>query len=359
MTHTFKAASFLVVCTLVTSLHAQDASGDVSDGNYVSDASRIVGTYQPASREHSPQAMAKSAQAFLESLDDELRQRATLALDHQERREWTNLPAREGAGGVRLGDCNEKQVTAMCDLMATLFSEQGYAKMCNIMLADDQLLEGGRPRSGFGTEKFSIVIFGKPAAKGRWAFLIDGHHVGVNLAIQGRKLTMSPSFIGTQPEAYHIADEKFRPLAGEIDGAYRLVNSLSDTQRKQAVVGSKRGRIKTGPGNDAKVPKPEGVSCGTFNESQKEMLLSLIAEWVNDLPRRQARARMRKLKGEVDEMRFAWNGSTDAGSDVSYTIQGPSLIIEYACQDLGGNPLNHLHSMYRDPTNEYGKQLDN
>ena len=36
----------------------------------------------------------------------------------------------------------------------------------------------------------------------------------------------------------------------------------------------------------------------------------------------------------------------------------PSLIIEYACQDLGGNPLDHLHTMYRDPTNEYGRQLD-
>ena len=30
------------------------------------------------------------------------------------------------------------------------------------------------------------------------------------------------------------------------------------------------------------------------------------------------------------------------------------MIIEYACQDLGGRPLNHLHSMYRNPENEYG-----
>ena len=39
---------------------------------------------------------------------------------------------------------------------------------------------------------------------------------------------------------------------------------------------------------------------------------------------------------------------------VSYRLQGPSLLVEYACQNLGGDPLDHLHAMYRDPTNEYG-----
>jgi hypothetical protein len=353
MTHTFKAVSILIVCALVTSSQAQDAS------DFVSDASRIIGTYQPKSREHTPQAMAESAQAFLNSLDDTLRQRAAIALDHQERREWTNLPAPPDADGVRLGDCDDRQVKALCDLMGTLFSEQGYAKMCSIMLADDQLLRGGRPRSGFGTENFSVVIFGKPSPSEPWAFQLDGHHVGVNLAIQGNNLTMSPSFIGTQPEAYHISDKKIRPLAGEIDGAFNLVNSLNDTQRKQAVLGQKRGRIKTGPGNDGETLESEGVSCATFSKTQRDMLLTLVAEWVNDLPPKQAKNRLQNLGEEVDQMYFAWNGPTNAVSDVSYTIQGPSLIIEYACQDLGGNPLNHLHTMYRDPTNEYGKQLGN
>jgi len=292
-------------------------------------------------------------------LDERLRQRAAIPLDHQERREWTNLPARADAGGVRLGDCNDRQVEALCDLMGTLFSEQGYAKMCNIMIADDQLLKGGRPRTGFGTENFSVVIFGEPSPDGPWAFQLDGHHVGVNLAIQGSSLSLSPSFIGTQPEAYSRAGKLVRPLAGEIDGAFELMNSLNELQRKQAILGPKRGRIKTGPGKDGNVPKPSGVSCATFSKPQKERLLLLVAEWINDLPSPQAETRLRKLREEVDQTNFAWNGPTDAVSDVSYTIQGPSLIIEYACQDIGGNPLDHLHTMYRDPTNEYGKQLGN
>jgi hypothetical protein len=39
-----------------------------------------------------------------------------------------------------------------------------------------------------------------------------------------------------------------------------------------------------------------------------------------------------------------------------YRIQGPTLVIEYAPQTLGGDPTNHIHTMYRDPTNDYGKK---
>lgn len=40
-----------------------------------------------------------------------------------------------------------------------------------------------------------------------------------------------------------------------------------------------------------------------------------------------------------------------------YRIQGPHLVIEYAPQTLGGDPAMHVHTMYRDPTNDYGRGL--
>jgi hypothetical protein len=166
---------------------------------------------------------------------------------------------------------------------------------------------------------------------------------------------MSPSFIGTQPEAFHIATKKYRPLAGEIDDAFALMGSLTPAQREQAIVSGRRGRIQTGPGKDGMVPEATGVSCATFDSTQRQTLLSLIAQWVNDLPPPHAEKRMNAIEAEIDKTRFSWRGPTDPVSDVSYTIQGPSVMIEYACQDLGGDPLNHLHSMYRDPTNDYGQ----
>jgi hypothetical protein len=345
-------AAFLVTVSVATAQQLPDRTA------FVSEASYLLGTYSPESPSHTSHDMAAAANAFLDTLNNNLHQRAALTLDSPERREWTNLPARRDAGGIRLGECNQTQMKAFCDLMASLFSQQGYEKMRNIMLADDQLLRGGQARPGFGTENFAIVLFGNPSATEPWAFQLDGHHVGVNVAIHGENLTLSPSFIGTQPEAFRISTQNFRPLAGEIDDAFQLVNSLTQQQRAEAVVNTRRGRITTGPGNDNHVPEPLGVSCATFDEAQKKKMLSLISHWVNDMPPEHADRRMEQIADELDEMRFTWNGPIEAISDVSYAIQGPSLIIEFACQDLGGNPLNHLHTMYRDPTNEYGKQLE-
>jgi hypothetical protein len=39
-----------------------------------------------------------------------------------------------------------------------------------------------------------------------------------------------------------------------------------------------------------------------------------------------------------------------------YRIQGPTVVIEYAPQPLGGDPTMHIHTIYRDPTNDYGKK---
>jgi hypothetical protein len=56
---------------------------------------------------------------------------------------------------------------------------------------------------------------------------------------------------------------------------------------------------------------------------------------------------------------FAWSGPTTVtpGKNIAayYRIQGPKLVIEYAPQRLGGDPTMHIHTMYRDPTNDYGR----
>ena len=219
-------------------------------------------------------------------------------------------------------------------------------------------MQGGRARPGFGTETFAVVIFGQPSETEPWAFQLDGHHVGVNVAITGADLTMAPSFIGTQPESFQLADETVRPLKNGVDGAYELAMSLNDDQRRKAVVQPTRGRIVTGPGADAHVPNTQGISVKEFSDEQKAKLMMLVECWVGDMPTAHATKKMQQVKESIDEMYFSWNGETDKDSDVSWRIQGPNLIIEYACQDLGGNPLQHLHTMYRDPTNDYGKQLD-
>jgi len=46
----------------------------------------------------------------------------------------------------------------------------------------------------------------------------------------------------------------------------------------------------------------------------------------------------------------AWSGPTTNGSAAYFRIQGPTLVIEYAPQ----GSVDHIHTIYRDPTNDYG-----
>jgi hypothetical protein len=170
-------------------------------------------------------------------------------------------------------------------------------------------------------------------------------------------MSMSPTFIGTQPREFQLGDNKIIPMALEAPSGLKLHNSLNDEQKKKATIGSKRANLIAAAGRDGFVPDQIGVSCKGFNEAQRKALFDVIKVYIGDLPQPFLKNRIEELTAEIDKMSFAWWGPAKEKGDFSYRLQGPSLIIEYAGQDLGGDPHDHLHSMYRDPTNEYGARL--
>jgi hypothetical protein len=96
-----------------------------------------------------------------------------------------------------------------------------------------------------------------------------------------------------------------------------------------------------------------------MNARQQTALLDLIAEWAGILNETSAAVRMAEMKADLNETWFAWSGPStgEAGNNITayYRIQGPHLVIEYAPQN--DEPTNHVHTMYRDPTNDYGRAL--
>jgi hypothetical protein len=41
-----------------------------------------------------------------------------------------------------------------------------------------------------------------------------------------------------------------------------------------------------------------------------------------------------------------------------YRIQGPRIVIEFSPQGVGGDSTMHVHTIYRDPTNDYGVKFN-
>ena len=97
-----------------------------------------------------------------------------------------------------------------------------------------------------------------------------------------------------------------------------------------------------------------------MNERQRAMMLDVISEWAGIINESAAAARMDEIKAGLNDTWFAWSGATTAAPAEHYRllwIQGPNLVIEYAPQTLGGDPALHVHTMYRDPTNDYGRKF--
>ena len=327
-------------------------------GKYPSLPSKVLSNYKPKiAGDRTPESLAKSASTFLSSLNKELKSQAALPYNSKEKGKWTNVPPRGPQGGVRLGDLNESQIKKALDFLRTVLSEQGYNKAINIPLADDRLLRNGERRPGFGAEDYWLAIFGKPSTKKPWGLQFDGHHIAINLAFHGNRMSMSPTFIGTQPREFQLGDNKIIPMASEAPSGLKLHNSLNDEQKKKATIGSKRANLIAAAGRDGFVPDQIGISCKGFNEAQRKALFDVIKVYIGDLPQPFLKNRIEELTAEIDKMSFAWWGPSKEKGDFSYRLQGPSLIIEYAGQDVGGDPHDHLHSMYRDPTNEYGARL--
>ena len=185
-----------------------------------------------------------------------------------------------------------------------------------------------------------------------------GHHLALNLTVAGERGVLTPTLTGAQPATYPAADGKtVRPLGPENDKAFVLLNALDETQRQQAILRYRVADLVLGPGHDGETIPPEGLKASAMNERQREMLLDLIAEWTGIIEDHFAAARLTEIKADLDETWFAWSGPTsvEAGKNGAayYRIQGPKLVIEYAPQP--GE--DHVHTMYRDPTNDYGRAL--
>ena len=152
-----------------------------------------------------------------------------------------------------------------------------------------------------------------------------------------------------------------RPLGQESDKAIALLNALDENQRKQAILSYRLADLVLGPGQDGKTIQPEGLKASNMSDRQRAMLLDVISEWAGIIHQSEASARMAQLKADMNDTWFAWSGPTTVtpGRNITayYRLQGPHLVIEYAPQGMGGDPSMHVHTMYRDPTNDYGRKL--
>jgi hypothetical protein len=310
-------------------------------------------------------AVAAAADAFLATLTPADRAKCVFRFDDAaQKARWSNLPSGIfQRAGLRLGDMSAVQKDAALKTLAAALSRDGYRKITDIMNGDEVLKGNGRGGPGrgpgggggvvFGLAEYYIAFLGAPSVAAPWMIQFGGHHLAINITMVGRESVMTPSLPGAQPATYTLNGETVRPLGRENDAAFQLVNALDAAQRKQAVLNYQVNDLVLGAGQDGKTIQPEGILASALTPAQQTMLLDLIHEWVGILNDEAAVGRMAELKDNLPKTYFAWSGPLTNGSAAYFRIQGPTLVIEYAPQ----RDVTHIHTIYRDPTNDYGAKL--
>jgi hypothetical protein len=310
-----------------------------------------------------------ATEAFLATLDDAQREQATFDFDDELKSNWTNFPVRfEPRNGVALSDMTEEQQQAAMAILEAALSEEGYQKTVGNMVSDQALRNLEDEPELFGADLYYFAVFGTPSETEPWMLQYGGHHYALNLTVVGHNNVLTPSLTGVQPSEFTLDQASdlpafvpagvlptgtVRPMAGENDLAFELINALDPQQQEQAILDYEVGGLVLGPDENVRVLEPEGLPASEMTAEQQALLLDVIREWAGIANEGAAEARMSEIEDNLDETYFAWEGQTTNGEPVYYRVTGPTLHIEFSHEE---DDVLHIHSVYRDPTNDYGEQ---
>jgi hypothetical protein len=310
--------------------------------------------------ERSASNMATAANRFLESLTAAQRTEATFALQSDELEKFHFIPTEMfPRNGVTIGDMTDEQRARAHDLLSAGLSQRGYLTATTVMSLEGvlrDLEDGGRFERN--PELYFFSVFGTPGMRGAWAWRVEGHHMSLHFTVvDGSAVASSPYFFGSNPAQVRTGPKAgLRALREREEAARALVLALDGSQRSAAIVAEEAPNdIITGADLTIDPLSPVGVKASALNADQRALLLDIIDSYTSIMADDIAAERMAEIRDAgLDDIGFAWAGGTARGAQHYYRVQGPTFLIEYDSTQGGGN---HVHSVWRNFTNDFGRDL--
>ena len=299
---------------------------------------------------------------LLESLSDNTKKQISFELNAIERHCWSSLPAgRRPHPGVSFAEMSEEQRNLLFKFLSASLREEGYESVAEVMAAE-AFLAGGSRRS-WSPENYWLSVYGVPSNESRWAWAFGGHHLALNISVdRGVVTSMSPTFVGSEPARFTLNGIEYDAIADMHEAGYAIYQSLNSEQKEAATVSRYPRRLEVGAEQDGKVPSVIGINVAAMDEEQKSLVLDAVYQWISHQPEENALPRMQEIASQLDQTYFAWNGEMSVTARSYYRIQGSTVIIEL----LGGmgnvgnaaKGLGHYHTVYRNPTFDYGERAN-
>ena len=332
-------------------------------------------------------AITFAAMGFFDGLSAD--QRAQILLPHADpgRTHWNFLPE-SGRHGLPLRDLDRHQELLAHRLIAESMSIPAYARVVQVMSNEHILRELNLPLFGHIAATFRdprgyfLTFFGQPQPDSTCGWRLVGHHLSINITVvDGDLVNATPFLLGAEPARFG----PFRILGEEEDAAFVLLDQLTERQREQAVIHhrppadfvtrtvARIGEIEYpayhGVGRrDAMITDedrkalayfrahPRGVRAGDLSSRQRTQFDDLLAQFVERARPGLVGYEMDRIAaaGGVDELHFAWAGGTSIELPHYFRIQGDVTLVEF---DNAEDNANHVHSVWRDPSNDFAADL--
>ena len=323
----------------------------------------------------------------------------------RERTTWFYTPTDHG--GLPLGLQRPAQQQLAMKLLASGLTLEGYVVAATIVGLENVLdriedfqMQWDRER-GRDSGLYYLRVFGDPRQDQTWAWRFGGHHLSINyLIIDGVVASNTPFFLGADPASAPLpGGTQLRPLGGIEDLARGFASSLSASQQSRMqllgravsdIVTGNRAVVKDGDEmihiqnlwrgqfsdpalgehvddldsraetSSAFTPAdhrimayhaaPSGISSSELTVGQCELLRALA---------RAATASALVTNAEqtswddaaLPGLHIAWGGPLSAQGPLYFRLQAPRLLYEY---DNTQRDANHVHTVLRDPPNDFG-----
>jgi hypothetical protein len=301
--------------------------------------------------------MAEAAHNFWAALTPDQQAKASFSFDDtKERTNWHFIPRTRK--GITWNDMDPAQQKLAQAFLASGLSSHGYQKAVTIMSLDAILKEMEQGRGPLrDPNNYAFSVFGAPGPKATWGWRVEGHHLSVNFTISDGHAVAGPVFFGSNPAEVRQGPRKgLRVLAREEDLGFELISSLTDDQKKKAIVNGKApneivtsNKVKADPGPQV------GIPVGELTGPQKQLVLALLQDYAHRLRPELAEEDLSRIeKGGLDKVYFAWEGAQKPGEGHYYRLHGPTFLVEF---DNTQNNANHIHSVWRDSANDFGEDL--
>jgi hypothetical protein len=315
----------------------------------------------------STRPVMEAAVTFLGVLTPEQRSASTFAANDLEWRRWNNVH-RAARAGISFKEMTEPQRTSAYALLRSGLSAKGLEKTRNVMRLNETIAEMTNKFTEYGEGLYNLTVMGEPSMTEPWGWQLEGHHLVINYFVLGDQVVMTPSFWGSEPvtaESGKYAGTSV--LQDEQNKGLALMQSLTAAQQRQATItpGKKAANNAQTQAFRDNVQMPyAGIKASALNEQQREALVELIAEYVDNMAEGHAKIRMTEVRAHLGDTHFGWIGETAADSVFYYRIHSPVILIEFDHQTPVALPgprepgRRHIHSVVRTPNgNDYGKDL--